>query len=462
MSFALFIIAFGIGIAFGLTFAWFTRTREFRALTAQLAAEQERSVSLQRDLISKAEDVAAIREGLARADAELEAERRSAAEKIATLEQAEARLRDTFEALSAQALRQNSDSFLQLAKENLSNFTSAAANDLEQRQTAIETLVQPLTQQLERLDAKVIDIERARQEAYGALREQVAQLQSTGAGLVAETQKLVKALRSPNVRGRWGEIQLRRVVELAGLLSYCDFREQQTVDTDDGALRPDVVVQLPGGRSLVVDAKVPLTSYLDAIELNDDDARSERLRDHARQVRDHITKLSNKQYWSQLQPSPEFVVMFLPAEPFFSSALEQDPALIEYGVQHGVIPASPTTLISLLRAVAYGWRQELIAQNAVEISNLGRELHDRLATMVEHLDLLRKRIDSAVDAYNRLVGSFETRVMVGARRFKELGVTTTKDLHSTQLVTRSARGLVIGPGDGSTDVDATGDAASTT
>src|SRR5512142_107027 len=372
-----------------------------------------------------AADLAAER---AAAEVRVNAERTLAAEKLALLKDAEGKLREAFASLSAEALRSNSQSFLDLARTSLGEYQRAAATDLKAREQAVSEMVKPLRESLDKVGTTLQQVEKERAGAYAALAKQIEIVAAGQQGLQAETANLVKALREPKSRGRWGEIQLRRVVELAGMLDHCDFREQQSMPTEESRLIPDLVVQLPGGRQVIVDAKVPLTAYLQAIEAQDEDTRDAQLREHARQVRDHMRKLAAKAYWDQIQPAPEFVVMFLPGEPFFSAALLHDTALIEWGVGQHVILASPITLIALLRAVAYGWQQERIAANAQQISDLGREMYDRTRVVAEHVERLGTSLGRAVEAYNQTVGSMETRLLTSARRLKELGASNGKDL----------------------------------
>jgi len=371
----------------------------------------------------------------------LQKEREAAVEKLGIINDAEKKLREAFDSLSAKALSANNQQFLDLAKATLEKFQESARGDLDKRQLAIDQMVGPVKETLGKFDAKLGELEKARVGAYEALRTQVQGLADSQTALKSETGNLVKALRAPQVRGRWGEIQLRRVVELAGMLDHCDFFEQQSVTTDDGRLRPDMIVKLPGGKNVVVDAKAPLSAYLEALEAPDEVTRLEKMKAHARQIRDHLRKLGQKSYWQDFQPAPEFVVLFLPGEMFYSAALEQDPGLIEEGAGQRVILATPTTLIALLKAVSFGWRQEALAVNAAQISELGKELHERLGTLGGHFARLGERLDKAVEAYNAATSSLETRVLVTARKFTALGSGSENEIVVPEPIQKQPRML---------------------
>lgn len=349
-------------------------------------------------------------------------ERAATAEKISLLEDIRHQWLDSFKALSANALRENNQTFMELAENVLAKHLETARKDLDLKGRAVEEMVTPIRDSLERFDRNIQSLERTREKAYGGLSEQVRSLIGSQQLLQRETVKLVKALQTPHIRGRWGEITLRRVAELAGMQRRCDFFEQQSAAGADGLMRPDMVVRLPGNRQIVVDAKVPLTAYLESLEAETDQARQGLLQNHGKQVQTHILKLSQKAYWTQFSPTPEFVVLFIPGENFFSAALSQNPALIEEGARRGVILATPTTLISLLKAIAFGWRQETITENARAISELGRELFERLNHVAGHLNRLGQDIDRCTRTFNQTVGSLERRVFASARRFSTLGI----------------------------------------
>ena len=434
-----------IGLLFGSLIAWLALRSRHAGVSARLSLLEKELAAEKAGLARLQQVYTEVVAGKARLESALESERKTSNEKIEFLtkagERAAADLQNAFKALAADALKSNNSSFLQIAQETLKRFQTEARGDLENRQKAVADLVAPVRDSLNKVDAQIQQMEVARGDAYGELRAQVQSLITTQKELQSETGNLVRALRTPNVRGRWGEIQLRRVVEIAGMLNYCDFTEQETVTTETGRLRPDLVVKLPGGKNVVVDAKTPLQAFLDASDATDEETRRACLANHARQVRDHMKTLAGKNYWEQFDPTPEFVVMFLPGEMFFSAALEQDPGLIEQGVLNHVIPASPTTLIALLKAVAYGWNQEKLARNAQQISELGKELHDRLRKLAGHITGVGTNLDRAVEAYNQAVGSLENRVLVSARKFAELGASVADDIPELAPIETTARAL---------------------
>jgi DNA recombination protein RmuC len=355
----------------------------------------------------------------------------------------EDQLRSAFQALAASTLKASTDEFLKLADQKIGNVHREAAIDLTRRQQELGTLVTPIRETLTQVDAKLKEVEKTRVDDSASMRSLLNLVGHTQQQLQHETQNLVRALRSPGVRGQWGEVQLRKVVELAGMMEHCDFDQQPTIFTDGGRLRPDMTINLPGGRSIVVDAKAPLEAFLDAQGAADDGIRSGKLADHVRQVKDHVTKLGAKSYWDALPASPELVVLFLPAEAIYMAALERDAALIDYGVKQNVLIASPLTLIALLRAAAFGWKQERLTINAEEISKLGRALHESVGTMADHLEDLRRRMDGTFSTFNKLVGSFENNVLVKARRFRELGAGSAKEIPVIDPLETVARKLDV-------------------
>jgi DNA recombination protein RmuC len=387
----------------------------------------------------------AARPALARLQGAIDRDRAVHAERIAAFEQAQARLTETFQSLSASALQSNNRAFLDLAESRFREARAETASDIDARKKAIDDLLAPVQRTLTEVDKEIKESERRRIESGSQLLERVAALDTAGQHLRTETARLVDALKRPGVRGRWGELQLKRVVELAGMIEHCDFEEQQTLTAEDRRMRPDVIVQLPGGKYVVIDAKAPLDAYLKAIEAPDEAARQQLLADHARQVRTHLVQLASKGYAAHVQPSPDLVVMFLPGEMFFSAALEQDPSLIEFGASgmaQRVIPASPTTLIALLRAVAYGWQQQAMEENARQISELGHNLYEAIGKLGVHFDKLGGRLKSSLEAYNDAVGSLEGNVLIKARKFKELQATNgAEELKTMEVIDRVPRVL---------------------
>jgi DNA recombination protein RmuC len=380
----------------------------------------------------------------ARLRIELDRDRVIHAERLKAYEEAEGKLREAFQALSAEALKVNNQAFLDLAETRLRDARTQATADMDARKLAVESLLAPIARTLEQVDREIKESERRRLETSTQLMERIASLDTTGQDLRSQTVRLVDALKRPGVRGRWGELQLKRVVELAGMVEHCDFEEQLTIhcaDDSDRRMRPDVIVRLPGNKRVVIDAKAPLDAYLTALDAPDETTRQALLADHAKQVRTHLSQLASKGYAAHVQPSPDFVVMFLPGEMFFSAALEQDASLIEAGVQQGVIPASPTTLIALLRAVAYGWQQQAVEENARKISELGRNLYESVRVLGGHFDALGTRLKSSLDAYNQAVGSLEGNVLVKARKLKDLAANGGEDIKQLEPIDRVPRML---------------------
>jgi len=441
-----------VGVAIGGVMGWLAAARRTGAAEATAAAlrgqvDEARARAEQLDRAMRESDARRVEQETAARELG-----RGLAEQRRLLDDAEAKLADTFQALAAQALQQSSQGFLTLAAEKLGAMRDQAAGDLEARQRAmavdfearqraIEGVVKPVKESIDKVDQQIRALERERGQAYGALTEQVRGLARTQERLQTETGNLVNALRAPAVRGRWGEIQLRRVVELAGMLEHCDFIEQASVTTDDGRLRPDLLVRLPGGRNLVIDAKAPLGAYLEALEAPGEAERAACLDRHAAQVRAHILKLAAKSYWEQFPTTPEYVVLFLPGETFYSAALERMPSLIEEGVSQRVLLATPTTLIGVLQAVHYGWRQERVAENAQEISRCGRQLHERIATLVEHFVSLGQSLGQSVKHFNTAMASFEGRVLVSARRLEELDAKGKKEIPTRPQIDARPRAL---------------------
>lgn len=401
-------------------------------LRRQLEREQEA-------LLSVRQAWAEAQQARVTAETRMEEAARQLVEQKALIDHTRQELMGSFQALSGEALKQNNEAFLKLAAVSFESLHVKAGSDLQQRQQAIDAVVRPLQDSLQRYGEQLRLLEQARQSAYGGLDQHLRSLAESQQRLQQETGNLVKALRSPTVRGQWGELTLKRVAELAGMVDHCDFAEQPSVTGDDGRFRPDMVVQLPGGRQIIVDAKTVLSAYLDAHEAQNEAQQAEALRRHAAQVKCRMDELCLKAYWTQFDRAPEFVVLFLPGEQFLGAALDQNPRLIEEGFANGVVLATPATLIALLRAVAYGWRQERMTAHAEEAGRLGKELYERMAVLAEHMNDVGQALGKSVSAYNRAVGSLETRILPAARRFKELGVSSDRNvpiLEPTEVVPR--------------------------
>ena len=431
--------------ALGATIAWLYQRARESALRVRILgteaqfAETRTALDSARTELERLRALAAEREtAAARLAATLESERQAAAEKLAVLQEAQARLTTEFKALSSEALQSNNQSFLDLAKTTLAQFQEGAKGDLAQRQQAIDSLVKPIRESLEKVDVRIGEIEKTRVSAYSALSEQLKSLASAQGTLQSETTRLATALSGTRTAGTWGELQLRRVVELAGMVEHCDFSEQTVADDRK---RPDLVVRLPRGQIIAIDAKAPTDAFREAAIAADPAIRTAKLAEHASKVRGHIDALAARAYWEQFTPSPEFVVLFLPGDQFLAAALEADPAIVDRGINSRVLLATPSTLVALLKAAAYGWRQEAVSQNAEEIAKLGRDLYDRVVTFAEHLDKAGRGLEQATAAYNKAVGSFEGSLLPGARKFVELGARGTKELPELGGVETTVRDL---------------------
>ena len=384
-------------------------------------------------------DITRLREDKARLTSQLEAQQAAMEEKTRSFAEARSQFENTFKSLASDVLRSNSSEFLKLAETNFKTLHTKASGNLEQREKAVESMVKPIREALEKTDQQIRKMEKERQTAFGSLTQHLQFMAQAQEQLQGETRNLVKALRRPEVRGQWGEMTLKRLAELAGMVEHCDFDQQHSVETDQGKQRPDMIVRMPGSREIIVDAKAPMDGYLAAVEAQDDSTRALELQRHARNVRDRVRELSSKGYWQQFPQSPDFVVLFIPGDQFLSSALEVDPRLLEDSMIDKVVLATPSSLVALLRAVAYGWRQETLAENAEHIRTVGQDLYERLSTFAEHLDKLGSHLGRSVESYNKAVGSFDSRVLPGARKFTEMGIQGKKDLPEPEPVERLPR-----------------------
>ncbi len=407
------IMIIGIAIAAG----WFLATQKFQKIIHAMQSDKERL------------------------ELSLEMEQKLALQRRQEHEKAQYEMTQTFSALSSVALQNNNDSFLKLAQEKLTQFQIHAQKDLELREQSVENLVKPIKQALDKTEQQIRLMENERKQAYGSLTRHLESMTQSQQQLQNETRNLVQALRRPEVRGQWGEITLKRLAELAGMVEHCDFYEQEHTQTSDGAIRPDMIVRMPAGREIVVDVKTPLDAYISAVEAKDDEQRNKELQRHLKNVRGRIRELASKSYWSQFKHSPDFVVLFIPGDQFLSAALEQDHNLLEEALKQKIILATPTSLVALLRAIAYGWRHEALTENADVIRELGEDLYKRLATFGDHLTRLGKNLGSSVESFNKTVGSLERQVIPGARKLHELGIESNKKLDTPEPLDRSVRSL---------------------
>ncbi|MBI3668293.1 MAG: DNA recombination protein RmuC [Acidobacteria bacterium] len=457
-AYLLLALAFGMGFLF----AWLWATSRTRlqsqnqikelgnalAGTASRESELRKQVEgLQRDLESSRARIDEEQTRRAAAETAVLKTQENLEEQRRVLEETKQKMSDAFQALASQALRTNAGQFLDLAKATFEALQKEASGDLSKREEAIKGLVNPLSNTLKSLDEKLHQVESSRQKAYGELTAQVEELAKTSQLLREETGSLVTSLRQPQIKGKWGELTLRRAAELTGMSPYCDFVEQPSVETEESRLRPDLIVNLPGGRQIVVDAKVPLHAFLKAISVKTAEDYRAAMSEHARLVRNHVAQLASRKYWDQFPQSPALVVLFLPGESFFSAALEQDHSLIEDARGKQVVLASPTTFIALLTAIGYGWRQERVRENAAHISTLGKELYERVVTFVEHIDGIRTGLERANKSYNTAVGSFEGRLLPAARKFKELGVEVSAEIPAVEPTETALRSLTASSGD---------------
>ena len=463
------VLALLAGVVIGFAIAWFFVNMRSQHACAQQVADlqtshadqinelekrssgaEARTEELRQQIQQRESDLSAVRNELdgerqskVEAVTKLESSQKSFEEQKALIEVMKKEMSDTFHALSSAALKSSSEDFLRLASEHLGKVASDTKGKLGEHRAALDGMIKPLQEMLKRYEEQIHSIEENRHKAYGSLKEQMRTLAATHESLQKETSNLVSALRKPQVRGRWGEMQLKRVAELSGMSMHCDFTEQQSMETEKGRIRPDMVVHLPMGREIVVDSKVSLEAYLDATAAKTEDERRVNMDKHAQQVRMHMHKLSSKEYWSQFRQSPEFVVLFIPGESFLSAALDVDNTLIEDGMQKRVIIATPTTFVALLRAIAYGWRQEQIAKNAQTISDLGKQLYERMNTLIQHFENIGSNLNKAIGSYNKAVASLESRVLPSVRRFRELGVHGTHETPRVEQIDQTPRGINI-------------------